>query len=214
MAASLATGREMLYKRAGDPVTVMYVDSEMTEDDLAERLTDMGFDYETDELLQQNLRYYLHPDINPIDTPAGATALVGIAMRDQALIVFIDTVTSQTAGGENDADTFRALGCLRSCSENRPGTLLLVGISVGVMAVLLSIGVRGTSRRTSLTALDLVDLTSTNVMRSMYLSTLSTSRRSVIPEVSMTRSKDRALHVPPSSRSNSRMRFFVFLSGF
>ena len=109
LAASLATGRAVFHRPAGDPVTVVYLDAEMTEDDLAERLSDMGFDYKKDETLQAHLRYYLHPDLPPLDTREGGEMLLSVAIRDRAVAVFIDTVTSQTEGKENDADTYRAM---------------------------------------------------------------------------------------------------------
>jgi 5S rRNA maturation endonuclease (ribonuclease M5) len=110
MAASVATGRAVLHRPVSDPVHVVYVDSEMTEDDLFERLEDMGFDPTNDPALQTHLHYYLHPHLPPLDTQEGGRMLLQIAQRDHAEYVFIDTVTSQTGGGENDADTYRNMG--------------------------------------------------------------------------------------------------------
>jgi hypothetical protein len=112
IAACLATGREVLARPEGNPVVVVYIDSEMTVDDLADRLSDMGFDYENDELLQANLKYYLHPEMGPLDTEDGANMLLGVCQRDQAELVVIDTITSQTAGEENDSSTYRAFARL------------------------------------------------------------------------------------------------------
>jgi hypothetical protein len=127
MAASVATGRAVFHRPAGDPAHVVYVDSEMTEDDLAERLEEMGFDYADDPVLQTHLHYYLHPDLPALDTQEGGRLLLLLAQRDGAEYVFIDTVTSQTEGGENDADTYRNMG------RYTTAPLIAAGIGVNIL---------------------------------------------------------------------------------
>ncbi|HLF71944.1 MAG TPA: AAA family ATPase [Dehalococcoidia bacterium] len=103
--ARLATGRRVLEQPAGEPVEVVYLDLEMTEDDLYERLQDMGYGPDTD---LSHFHYYLLPSLPMLDTPAGGEALLAIARRHDAALVVIDTTARVLAGAENDADTLRA----------------------------------------------------------------------------------------------------------
>lgn len=92
-------------------VAVIYCDYEMTEDDLWERLTDMGCGPDTDLSL---LRYWLLPTLSPLDTAKGATELLGVVDEVQAehpdrhIAVILDTTSRAVAGAENDADTYQA----------------------------------------------------------------------------------------------------------
>lgn len=103
IAAELATGP--------DNIAVVYLDYEMTEDDLAERLTDMGYGPESD---LSRLRYALLPTLPPLDTADGSAALSTILDGVEAdhegahLLVAIDTTARAVAGEENSSDTFRA----------------------------------------------------------------------------------------------------------
>jgi hypothetical protein len=105
VAARLATGGRVLDRQAGAPVDVLYLDLEMTEDDLHDRLTTMGYGPDTD---LGHLHYYLLPSLPPLDTPAGGEAVLGIAARHNAQLVIIDTTARVLSGNENDADTVRA----------------------------------------------------------------------------------------------------------
>ncbi|GMU80034.1 MAG: hypothetical protein AMXMBFR46_28220 [Acidimicrobiia bacterium] len=102
-AVQLATG--------ADPVVVIYADFEMTENDVHERLVDMGIGPETD---LSRLRYWLLPSLAPLDTPAGAAEFLAVvddvrgAWPDHHILVIIDTTTRAVAGDENQADTIRA----------------------------------------------------------------------------------------------------------
>jgi hypothetical protein len=44
MALDISTGRDILKQLSGEQVTVMYIDQEMTLDDLEERVSDLGYD--------------------------------------------------------------------------------------------------------------------------------------------------------------------------
>ena len=103
IAANLAYGRDPFTGRRQDPQRVTYLDYEMTEDDIRERLEEMGFT--ADQL--KNLRYYLHPPIPPLDTSAGGAALLALAQRDESVAVVLDTVSRVIQGEENSNDTFR-----------------------------------------------------------------------------------------------------------
>jgi hypothetical protein len=103
MAAELAT-------RTHDTV-VVYLDYEMTEDDLAERLQDMGYGPHSD---LSRLCYALLPSLPPLDSRDGALALERLLDAVQAehpgrhLLVAIDTTSRAVVGEENASDTFRA----------------------------------------------------------------------------------------------------------
>ncbi len=105
VAAKVATGRRCLDQPAGTPRTVLYVDAEMTADDLHERLEDMGYG-PGDDLA--GLRYHLLPDLPPLDTPAGGRDLADLADAYDADLIILDTLGVVVAGPENDADTTRA----------------------------------------------------------------------------------------------------------
>ena len=77
---------------AVEPVVVVYLDLEMTEDDLLDRVEDMGFGPDL-----ANLRYFLRPDLPLLDTPEGGRALLD-AHQPAALV--IDTF-GRVIGGED-----------------------------------------------------------------------------------------------------------------
>lgn len=91
-------------------VVVIYLDYEMGEDDLHERLGDMGHGPGSDLSL---LRYALLPTLPPLDTAAGGAELLAIADREMErhpgrhVAVVIDTIGRATVGEENPADTIR-----------------------------------------------------------------------------------------------------------
>lgn len=105
VAACLATGRRVLDQPAGEPINVLYLDLEMTEDDVHERLEDMGFGPDDD---LSRLHYYLLLDLPPLDTAAGGADLRALAAELDADLVVIDTTAEVIEGPENDADTLQA----------------------------------------------------------------------------------------------------------
>jgi KaiC/GvpD/RAD55 family RecA-like ATPase len=118
IAAAAATGRPILGQAPGEPTSVLYVDMEMTEDDLAERLSDFGYD-EGDDL--SRLHYSLLPSLAPLDTPAGAETLLRTVRRWRPQLVVIDTMARAVAGEENDADTYRHFDMYTSRALKRAG---------------------------------------------------------------------------------------------
>lgn len=104
LAAGAATGREMFGVHRA-PLSVLYLDYEMTTDDLAERLEDMGYGPEVD---MGHLHYAVLPSIGPFDTEEGGNAIVARAAAVDANLVIIDTFGRAVAGKENDADTLQA----------------------------------------------------------------------------------------------------------
>ena len=103
-AAGLATGRAVLDRPAGLPVDVIYIDMEMTEDDLHERLTDLGYGPDDDLSL---LHYYLLCNLPSLDTAAGGDAVMGLVARHRAVLLVLDTMARVVRGDENEADTYR-----------------------------------------------------------------------------------------------------------
>jgi hypothetical protein len=102
LAVQLATGK--------DRNAVLYLDYEMTEADIFDRLEDMGHGPGSD---LSRLRYALLPTLPPLDTVTGADALMVLVdgvqgdFPDHHLVVIIDTISRAVCGEENSADTFR-----------------------------------------------------------------------------------------------------------
>jgi hypothetical protein len=103
--AALATGRPFLLKPRSEPISVLYVDMEMTLEDLRDRLAEFGYGPDDD---LSNLHYALLPSLPPLDTEAGGQALLAAALAVDAKFVIIDTTSRVIQGDENDADTMRA----------------------------------------------------------------------------------------------------------
>ena len=102
-AAGLATGRN-LFGHDNKPISVLYMDYEMQQAQLYERLTAMGYSNKTDLSL---LHYASLPPIGSLDKPEGAKQICDLARQCQAELVIIDTFSRAVEGAENDADTVR-----------------------------------------------------------------------------------------------------------
>lgn len=109
VAAALATGRPVLGQPAQDPMTVMYVDIENSQEDIVERLENLGYGPPDFPLLQQHLVYYSFPNLPALDSQAGGQHLTALAKHHQPALVVVDTVSRVIEGSENDADTFANL---------------------------------------------------------------------------------------------------------
>lgn len=103
LAYRLATGQE-LFGETQPPFSILYVDYEMSQQLLHERLTQMGATADTD---LTNLHYALLPPLNPLDTAEGAKQICDIARLVQAELVIIDTFGRAVQGEENSSDTIR-----------------------------------------------------------------------------------------------------------
>ncbi len=90
---------------ADEPPEVLYLDYEMTEDDLEERLEELGYGPDAD---LSRLHYALLPSLDPLDTQAGAAHVVALAEHVGATLVVIDTFGRAVEGEEDRADTVRA----------------------------------------------------------------------------------------------------------
>jgi hypothetical protein len=78
VAAAVATGRRVLGQRRAEQVDVLYLDYEMTEADLLERLGELGYGPDDD---LSRLHYALLPSLPPLDTREGANAILGSLTR-------------------------------------------------------------------------------------------------------------------------------------
>ena len=103
IAAGLATGRN-IFGIEHQPINILYMDYEMQQAQLYERLTAMGYNKDTD---LTRLHYASLPPIASLDTPEGAKEVCDLARTCQAELVIIDTFSRAVEGAENDADTVR-----------------------------------------------------------------------------------------------------------
>lgn len=104
VAAAVATGSSILGRPNGNrPVHILYLDYEMTLDDLRERLEELGYGPGVDF---SHLHYALLPSLPPLNTPEGAAQLLDLAKSCGAELVVIDTFSRANGGAdENDART-------------------------------------------------------------------------------------------------------------
>ena len=103
-AAAAATGQPIYGGPPTHPRHILYLDYEMTRDDLHERLTDLGYGPHTD---LTHLHYALLPRIPDLDTQQGADHITTIAAEVAAEAVIIDTIGRAVSGDENDARTIQ-----------------------------------------------------------------------------------------------------------
>lgn len=102
--AAIATGRPFLNNPARPPQHILYLDYEMTEEDVRERLE--GFGYGPDDDLS-HFHYALLPAVAPLDSEMGAAVVITAAETFSAVHVVIDTMSRAVAGDENEAQTVR-----------------------------------------------------------------------------------------------------------
>jgi len=106
-AGALAAGRSFLGDVEREPVTVLYVDKENPQRDIRRRFRALGFD---DPASLGRLHYLSFPvGHGPLDTAAGAAALLADVRASGAGVVFLDTVSRMIEGKEDAADTWLAL---------------------------------------------------------------------------------------------------------
>ncbi|WP_426572150.1 AAA family ATPase [Aquihabitans sp. McL0605] len=121
VAASLAAGRAVLGRPAGPPTPVLYIDSEMTEEDVRTRLRAMGFGQGDDLSL---FDYHSLPDLPPLDTPRGGTDVLSLALLREAALVVIDTIGKMLGGDENANDTAQNFAIHTATALKRAGIAL------------------------------------------------------------------------------------------
>ena len=90
------------------PRNVLYIDTENTEDDVYERVTDLGVTRATD---LRRLHFLHLPSLPPLDRDDGGRELAAIVAAynlQRGDVVVLDSTQRVTQGPENDADTWRA----------------------------------------------------------------------------------------------------------
>lgn len=102
--AALATGRPILGADPAPPVDVLYLDYEMTESDLYERLDALGYGPSVD---MSRLHYASLPSLPPLNTDLGAQAVRQLALDVHARCVIVDTTGRAVDGDENDSGPYR-----------------------------------------------------------------------------------------------------------
>jgi len=101
LAIPAAIGLPGLDRVARPPIDILYLDYEMTLDDLQERLEDSGYGPTTD---LSRLHWASLPSLPPLNTPEGAKAVMGLVESTGAKLVIIDTFGRAVEGEENSND--------------------------------------------------------------------------------------------------------------
>lgn len=104
IAANLAIGRDPFSWAPIKRQSVVYLDNEMTERDVIERVTDMGIEF--DELVGW-LHYVQHPAVRPMDTELGGIDTLELVQAYGSNVLIIDTLSRVVKGEENSNDTYR-----------------------------------------------------------------------------------------------------------
>ena len=116
--AALATGKSILGHPPVAQVHVLYLDYEMVEADLYERLEQFGYT-EDDDL--SHLHYALIPSLPPLNTIEGASAIMRLCELTKAEVVVIDTTGRAIEGEENSADSYREFARTTGLALKRAG---------------------------------------------------------------------------------------------
>jgi len=110
IATRLVLGLKCFDTKHDRPLRILYIDNEMTEADLLDRLETFLVTEADIPLLTENLFYYLLPTLAPLDTATGAEQLLGLVDLHQPDLVIVDTITRALSGDENDAGPVKELG--------------------------------------------------------------------------------------------------------
>lgn len=145
IAAGLATGMPLLGQPRRDPLDVLYIDQEMTEEDWLDRLTDMGYRPGDADDLAAHLHLAQLQNWLPMDTMAGGAMVASVAESVAAKVVIIDTASKVIAGKENDSDTQSAFYRNTVVPLKRAGLAVLILDHTGKD---LEKGARGSSAKT------------------------------------------------------------------
>ena len=139
--AALATGKPILGQAAQPPVHCLYLDYEMIESDLYERLEQFGYT-EDDDL--SHFHYAIIPSLPPLNTTEGASALMHLINLVKAEVVVIDTTGRAIDGEENSADSYREFARTTGLALKRAGVACVRTDHAGKNAKL---GQRGSSAK-------------------------------------------------------------------
>jgi hypothetical protein len=116
--AALATSKPILGHPPVAQVHVLYLDYEMVEADLYERLEQFGYTEEDD---LSHLHYALIPSLPPLNTAEGASAIMRLCELTKAEVVVIDTTGRAIEGEENSADSYREFARTTGLALKRAG---------------------------------------------------------------------------------------------
>ena len=116
--AALATGKPILGHPPTTQAHCLYLDYEMVEADLYERLEQFGYT-EDDDL--SHLHYALIPSLPPLNTAEGASAMMRLCELTKAEVVVIDTTGRAIEGEENSADSYREFARTTGLALKRAG---------------------------------------------------------------------------------------------
>jgi hypothetical protein len=116
--ASLATGKPILGHPPQAQTHCLYLDYEMVEADLYERLEQFGYTEEDD---LSHLHYALIPSLPPLNTAEGASAIMRLCELTKAEVVVIDTTGRAIEGEENSADSYREFARTTGLALKRAG---------------------------------------------------------------------------------------------
>jgi ABC-type dipeptide/oligopeptide/nickel transport system ATPase component len=105
--AAIASGRSLYEEQASDPRHVVYLDQEMTPDDVQERMEAFGYGPDNAADLQRYFHYFQMQSIAPLDTERGGQMLMDIVHAFQADLIVIDTMTMLVQGDEQSSNTYR-----------------------------------------------------------------------------------------------------------
>ena len=198
LVAAAASGRPILGGAPLEtPINILYVDQEMTQPDLQERLHSLGYT-KRDPTLKKHLHYSQLYPWPPLDTKAGGDELLDLALDVGAQLVVIDTLIRTVSGEENSADTIKNFYRHTGMALKEAGIALLRIDHAGKD---LTRGQRGTSaKRDDVDVVWLLKPATGNLPGKTMLTLESTSRVNWIPEdIHITRNDGPPLaHVIPS----------------
>lgn len=107
IAVCLARGIDAFTGQPTKPRDVTYIDREMSQADVQERLLDMGLYKPIKAGELERLHYHLYPPIGYLDTVEGASKLMKWVEQDKSDVVIIDTLSRVVKGEENSNDTYK-----------------------------------------------------------------------------------------------------------
>jgi hypothetical protein len=105
-------------------VRVLYLDHENNEDDIFDRLENLGYSDAWD-LLSVNMWYETFPDMPPLDTESGGVDLKAKVNAFNAEVIVIDTLSRVVQGKENASDTYDDMYRLSLKALKRDGVTIL-----------------------------------------------------------------------------------------
>ena len=120
--AALASGKSIFGRPKQPPTPVIYLDYEMNQNDLYDRLENLGYSEDDDLSL---LYYALIPNLSPLNSHEGAAEVMAMVERTGAKVVVIDTTGRAVVGEENSADTYREFARTTGLSLKAAGVALL-----------------------------------------------------------------------------------------